>query len=72
MKNGRKLLVIKDSYAHCLVPFLSEQYEEIHMVDLRYYRKPLSPIVKEEGIDEVMFVYGAENLATDTNSTWLH
>lgn len=72
VKNGRKLLVIKDSYAHCLVPFLSEQYEEIHMVDLRYYRKPLSPIVKEEGIKEVMFVYGAENLATDTNSTWLH
>ena len=36
-KNGKRLLVIKDSYDHCFIPFLEGDYEEIIMVDLRYY-----------------------------------
>lgn len=62
--NNKKLLIIKDSFAHCLAPFLAEQYGEIVMVDLRYYKKSLSDIVKNEGISDILFVYSIENLAT--------
>ena len=60
---GVRLLVIKDSFAHCLVPFLAENYGEIVMLDLRYYKKPVSQLLSEEGFNQILFVYGMENLA---------
>ena len=62
-----KLLVVKDSFAHSLVPFLADHYAEIVMVDMRYYSQPLLPIVEKEGIDRVLFLYSIDNLGTDTN-----
>ena len=35
-ESGKKLVVIKDSYANSLVPFLTDHYSEIYMVDLRF------------------------------------
>lgn len=67
----KKLLLIKDSFAHCFAPFLSAHYGEIVMVDLRYYHAPLSALVEEDGIDEILFLYGIYNLVNDTNSIWL-
>ena len=32
-----RLLVIKDSFANCFVPFLAPYYREIVVVDPRYY-----------------------------------
>lgn len=60
---GGKLLVIKDSFAHCLVPFLAENYSEIVMIDLRYYKKPVSQLLSAESFNQILFVYGMENLA---------
>ena len=36
-KNGKKLLVIKDSYGNSFVPFLLPHYEEIYVIDPRFY-----------------------------------
>ena len=60
---GEKLLIVKDSFAHCLAPFLAENFSEIVMIDLRYYRKPISELIGGEGFDRVLFVYGMENIA---------
>lgn len=68
---GKKLLLIKDSFAHCMAPFLADQYSEIIMVDLRYYKQPLSSLAKAEGIDEVFVVYGLDTFVTDDNIIWL-
>lgn len=68
---GKKLLVIKDSFSHCLVPFLADNYSEILMVDLRYYKNPVSEIVKNENFNEALVIYGIDNLATDTNVVFL-
>ena len=69
--SDEKLLVIKDSFAHSLVPFLADHFSEIVMVDLRYYTAPVSELVKNEGIDKVLAIYSIDNLATDTNLGWL-
>lgn len=66
-----KLLVIKDSFAHSMVPYLADHYSEIIMVDLRYYSEPVSKLIEKEGIDRVLVVYSIDNLATDTNLGWL-
>lgn len=68
---GGKILVIKDSFAHCFTGFLAEQYSEIYMVDMRYYRTSVSELVEENNITEVLYLYGTESMGTDTNSVWL-
>lgn len=69
---GKNLLIIKDSYAHCLAGFLSSEYQNIYMIDLRYYRFPVSEFIMQNKIDELLFVYGADSINTDTNSGWLY
>jgi hypothetical protein len=54
------LFLIKNSYANSLVPLLAPHYENIHMVDLRYYRDKLFPLIdsyKVDGDIDVMVVY---------------
>ena len=64
--NGKKLLVIKDSYAHILAQFLCQNYEEIHFIDPRYYNLPLSDYITENNITETLFLYNVSNLINDT------
>jgi len=69
--SGGTLLMIKDSYAHCLAPFLAHNYSKIYLVDMRYYRKSVSQLAEEKEIDEILYIYGLDSLLTDTNSAWL-
>lgn len=63
--SDEKLLVVKDSFAHSLTPFLADHYAEIIMVDMRYYTNPLPELVESAGVDRVLFLYSIDNLATD-------
>lgn len=65
------LLLLKDSYANSMVPFLAEMYQEIVMVDLRYYRENLSELIKQEQIGQVLCLYNLDFLCTDQNFVWL-
>ena len=64
---GRKLLIVKDSYAHSFVPFAANHFSEIYMADLRYYNQPLSSLIEEKGITDILVLYNTENFATDTS-----
>lgn len=67
-RNGRKLLLIKDSYAHCFVPFAVNHYEETVMVDFRYYRGSVAELIKSEGITDVLVMYNIPNFVADRNT----
>jgi hypothetical protein len=67
--NSKKLLLIKDSFAHCLAPFLAEQYGEITMIDQRYYTGNIKNLIDSESFDEVMLVYGVDGIATSRDIT---
>lgn len=62
---GGHLLVIKDSFANCFVPFLAAHYGQITMVDLRHFEGDLLKLIREEGVTELLFLYEASNLLTD-------
>ena len=64
-ENGKHLLVIKDSFANCFVPFLTGDYETITMVDLRYCREKLQPLADEA--DDILVLYEITNFAADGN-----
>ncbi|MBS5874258.1 MAG: hypothetical protein KIC46_09100 [Clostridiales bacterium] len=55
-KNGKKILVIKDSFGNALVPFLTDNYEEIYVLDPRNIETDLSAFVKEHGIQDVLLI----------------
>lgn len=62
-----RLLLLKDSYAHCLAPFLIKHYSQIDMVDLRYYFQSVSELVKTEQYDEALMVYGLSSLCESSD-----
>lgn len=55
--NGKKLLIIKDSYAHSFAPFAVDHFETTYMVDLRYFNMPMSRFIEENGITDVLVLY---------------
>ena len=69
-KNGT-IVVIKDSFSHSLAPFLAENYSKVVLVDLRYYKQSVSDLIKKENPEQVVALYGIDNLATDTDIVWL-
>jgi len=67
INNGKKILVIKDSFGNMLVPFLVPHYEEIYVVDSRFYNmnltgKNIVEFVKDNGINEVVFCIYMEDV----------
>ncbi|MDD3242784.1 MAG: DHHW family protein [Eubacteriales bacterium] len=70
--SGKKLLLFKDSFAHSLIPFLSTQYSEIHMLDLRYYKTDFEKYIQDYGFDDILILYSANNFSTDRNLPFLN
>lgn len=55
--SSERLLVFKDSYANCLIPFLLPYYREIIVIDLQYYEGNLYQLMEEKRITSVLFLY---------------
>lgn len=62
---GKHLLVLKDSYANCFVPYLLGDYDEIDLVDARYYNDSLTDLMKSEDYDTVLVLYNINTLVQD-------
>lgn len=62
-----KLMLIRDSYADSLAPFLCYHFSEIHLVDPRYYKTSMAQYVKDNAIDEVLVLYSVSNFVKDGN-----
>ena len=67
VKNNKKLLIIKDSYAHIMSQFLCENYSELHFLDPRYTNFDYEEYVKKEKITDVLFLYNVSTFVNDTN-----
>ena len=63
--NGRKILVIKDSYANCFIPFMLEEFEEITILDIRYSRQRVSEQITEGKYTDLLVLYNASGFAED-------
>ncbi|MBW5445064.1 hypothetical protein GE107_03165 [Cohnella sp. CFH 77786] len=58
VKNGKKLMIIKDSYANAVVPFLLPHFQEIEIVDPRYFKGNLAAEIEKRGITDVLLLNG--------------
>ncbi len=58
--NGRRLIILKDSFGNALTAYLLNSFEEIHVIDCRYFTQNLRRYVAEHGITDILF---ANNMA---------
>lgn len=54
-RNGRRLMILKDSYGNALPGYLFHSFEEIHVVDFRYFTRSIRQYVSEHRITDVLF-----------------
>ena len=66
-EDGGRLLLVKDSYANCFLPFLIPYYKEIVVVDPRYYYEDIFTEIENEEITDILFLYNANTFFTDNS-----
>lgn len=69
--DGDTLLVIKDSYAHCFVPFVANHYARTVVIDLRYLKMPISQVLETYQVTDILVLYNVAHFAADTNFSLL-
>ena len=69
-EDRQKLLVIKDSFAHSLVPFLAIHYD-LDILDLRYYKSIPAALLKSEEYAGILFLANLEYMTDSPESTKL-
>ena len=61
------LLVFKDSYFNCFLPFLLDAYESIDVVDPRYFSEELSSLLYQKEYDQILYFYNCNTFAQDSS-----
>ena len=61
----RRLLIFKDSYANCFIPFLTPYFREILVVDPRYYTGNLEELMEQNRLTDVLFLYNGNTFFQD-------
>ena len=54
--NGRKCLIIKESYGNAPSTYIASGFDETYIVDERYYEGNIVDLVKERGITDVLII----------------
>ena len=69
VKNGRTLAILKDSFGNALPQFLFGSFENIYVIDMRYFTYNFPYFVKEKGITDVLFANNAFHAVTASTVT---
>ncbi len=67
VKSDKVLMVIKDSYANCFVPMLTDYYSEIVMLDPRYFQGSIEDVIKKEGVTDILWLYNLNTFLADSS-----
>lgn len=59
------ILVVKDSYGNCFVPYLTKNYAKIGVVDFRDFHYGLDTTIEKEGYDQILILYNFQTFMSD-------
>jgi hypothetical protein len=57
VKNGKKILIFKDSYGNAFTPYLASHFEEIYVIDYRYFEGGVKKLITENRITDILFAH---------------
>ena len=55
VQNGRKLVIVKDSYGNAIPGYLFKSFEEIYVVDMRYFDLNLVDFIEQNDVTDLLF-----------------
>lgn len=64
--DGSSILVVKESYGNAFVPFLVDHYQDVYVIDYRYYTKTVSELVDAYDIGTVLMLNNIAATSTDS------
>ena len=53
---GRKIVMFKESYGNAFAPYLIDSFDEIYVIDIRYFGKNAVQYIKDVGATDVLFI----------------
>ena len=66
VQSDKKILIFKDSYANSFVPFLTQHYSEITVLDMRYIND-FHDYADPKDFTHVLFLYNSTTFSSDKN-----
>jgi len=67
VKNGRTLVIIKDSFGNALVPFMVNGFEHIYVVDFRYFDINVIKFLKDIKCTDLVFAMSISSMGTPSH-----
>lgn len=53
IKDSSSCVVVKESFGNALVPYLTDHFSKIYVIDYRYWNGKLSHLVKDKKIQKI-------------------
>lgn len=66
LKNNKKILIIKDSFANSFIPYLTSNYEEIHVIDFRTFQDSFKEYLKNKDYNDILILYNFKNFCSES------
>lgn len=66
VKNGKKAILVKNSYGNPFATYLPYHYETVFVIDYRYYTGSLLNLIETEGVTDLIFLNGVFSI----NTSW--
>lgn len=71
IQDGSSCVVVKESYGNAFVPWLVDHYQNVYVVDYRYYTGNLTQFIRENSVQDVIFVNNADALSESSSGKML-
>lgn len=70
--DGSSCLILKESFGNCFVPWLVDHYQNLFVIDYRYYNGNLTQFVSDHQIQDVIFLNNTEAVTADRAAMMLN
>ena len=64
--DGSSCIIVKDSFGNAFVPFLTDHYQTVYVIDFRSWKGSLTEFARTNGVDDVIFCH---NLSAIRNNS---
>ena len=70
--DGSSCVVVKESFGNAFVPFLTDHYQTIYVLDYRYWKGSISQFAQDKGVQDVLFVNNLSAIRSTALVGYLH
>lgn len=65
-EKGKTCVIIKESFANAVIPYMVYNYKKVYVVDYRYYKQGFIELANKVNADDVIFINNMSAVRTDS------